>query len=275
MSVGYELRGVSAAYGRTRVLHGIDLTLTAGKVIALLGENGSGKSTLLKVLAGIVCPASGEVLFAQRSFSEISRSEAARRIGYLPQAFEPFFPATVHEVVRLGRLPRLRPFHGFTSADARAVTCALRETDALDLQYRQVQQLSGGERQRVYLARVLAGEPEVLLLDEPTASLDPRHRLAVAQIMARQARNGALVVFPTHELDVVMDVADEAVLIRSGSVLAAGQVERVLTGSNLEALFGVTAKVYSDETGNHHISLSLGGGPAYRSKPESAADKAP
>jgi iron complex transport system ATP-binding protein len=119
--------------------------------------------------------------------------------------------------------------------------------------------LSGGERQRVLLARVLAGQPEIFLLDEPTSNLDPRHRLKVASIMRRRADAGGLVVVPTHELDLAVQVADEAVLMKEGRVLAAGPLRTVLTSANLEQVFGVKARVFTGPEGLEHVALFLEG----------------
>jgi iron complex transport system ATP-binding protein len=254
-----ELRDVSLWYGASRVLDRVSVSFEKGRVIALLGENGSGKSTVLKILAGLLSPNLGSVLLEGRELQKVSRSEAACRIGYLPQAFEPFFPARVREVAVLGRIPHLRGFASAGPADYRAADEALEEADVLPLSCRNIQQLSGGERQRVLLARVLAGQPEIFLLDEPTSNLDPRHRLKVASIMRRRADAGGLVVVPTHELDLAVQVADEAVLMKEGRVLAAGPLRTVLTSANLEQVFGVKARVFTGPEGLEHVALFLEG----------------
>lgn len=256
--VRYRLRGVAAGYGARDVLRGVDLDLAGGRVVALLGENGSGKTTLLKVLAGLLPPRAGEVLLDGTPLSRWRRDEAARRIGYLQQAFEPFFPATAVELALLGRTPRLGRLGAPGEADRRAALAALAETDATPLSSRDVREMSGGERQRVYLARVLAGEPEVLLLDEPTANLDPRHRLLVVEVARRRADAGGLVVLSTHELDVAAAAADEAVLLQGGAVVAAGQVSGTLTGPLLSGLFGVRACVAEGPDGRPLVSLARG-----------------
>lgn len=259
--VRYSLRGVTAGYGARDVLRGVDLTLARGTVVALLGENGSGKTTLLKLLAGLLSPRAGEVLLDSRPLSRWPRDEAARRIGYLPQAFEPFFPATAVELTLLGRTPHLGRLGAPGEADRRAALAALAEADATLLSPRDVRELSGGERQRVYLARVLALEPEILLLDEPTANLDPRHRFLVVEVARRRASLGALVVLSTHELDVAAAAADAAVLLRDGSVLAAGGIRETLTSPLLSRLFDVTACVTEGADGRPLVSLArLGAG---------------
>lgn len=233
---------MSAGYARGRdVLHGVTLAFGAGRLVALLGENGSGKSTLLKVLAGLLAPARGEVLLEGKPLDRLPRRSAARVLGYQPQGFEPFFPATALDVVLLGRTPHLGPFATPSRADERLARAALEEVDAAGLEERDVRSLSGGERQRVYLARVLAGEPRVLLLDEPTASLDPRHRFLVLDVLRRRAEAGATCVFSTHEVDLAARTAHDAVLLSKGAVLAAGPVPESVTERSLSELFGIPA----------------------------------
>jgi len=211
--------------------------------VALLGENGSGKSTLLKVLAGLLVPSGGEVLLEGTPLGRVPRRAAARVVGYLPQGFEPFFPATALDVVLLGRTPFLGAFATPSRRDVDAARAALAEVDASGLEERDVRSLSGGERQRVYLARVLAGDPRVLLLDEPTASLDPRHRFLVLDVLRRRADAGVACVFSTHEVDLAARTADDAVLLVRGTILASGPVRQSVTERSLSDLFGVPACV--------------------------------
>ncbi len=231
------------------------LAFRPGRLVALLGENGSGKSTLLKVLAGLLAPSRGEVLLEGSSLARFPRRAAARLLGYLPQGFEPFFPATALDVVLLGRTPFLGPFATPSRHDAEVARGALEEVDAAGLEERDVRSLSGGERQRVYLARVLAGEPRILLLDEPTASLDPRHRFLVLDVLRRRADAGVSCVFSTHEVDLAARTADDAVLLARGEVLASGPVRESVTERSLSELFGVAACVTSLADGAPLVTL--------------------
>jgi iron complex transport system ATP-binding protein len=256
----YSLRGVSAAYGRREALSGVDLDLAAGEVVALLGENGSGKSTLLKLLAGLLPAASGTLTLDGRPLTELPRREAARRIGYLPQSFEPLFPATALEMVLLGRTAHLGFLGAPAAEDRSAARRALEETDTAAFAGRDVREMSGGERQRVFLSRVLAGATDVLLLDEPAANLDPRHRFLVVRVLRRKAAAGGLVVFSTHELDVAAAAADRVVLLRGGQVDQVGPVRETLTAETLTRLFGVPAVVSVGPAGRPLVSLA-GDGP--------------
>jgi iron complex transport system ATP-binding protein len=255
-SIRYRLRDVSASYGRREALSGVDLDLAKGEVVALLGENGSGKSTLLKLLAGLLAPSSGKLTLDDRPVGELARREAARRIGYLPQSFEPLFPASALEMVLLGRTAYLGLLGAPRANDHAAAWRALEETDTAAFAGRDVREMSGGERQRVFLSRVLAGETDVLLLDEPAANLDPRHRFIVVRVLRRKAAAGGLVVFSTHELDVAAAAADRVVLLREGRVVDVGPVRDTLTAEALTRLFGVPAIVSTGPSGRPLVFLA-------------------
>jgi iron complex transport system ATP-binding protein len=246
---------LAAGYGGREVLTDVTRAFDAGRVTALLGENGAGKSTFLKALAGIVPARRGTVRLGGRPLSEIPRREAARAFGYLPQGFEPLFPIIARDLVLLGRTPWRTAFGAPSARDRAAVEAALGEMDAGALAETDLGAMSGGERQRVLLARVLASEPGVLLLDEPTANLDPRHRFLVLDAMRRRAEAGGAVVFSTHELDIAASGADDAMLLSGGRVLAAGPVGDTLTEPLLSALFRVAACVTPGADGRPLISL--------------------
>ncbi len=249
------LRDLGSGYGGPDVLKDVGFDLPRGTVVVLLGENGAGKSTLLRVLAGLLPPRTGEVRLDGRLLGEVPRREAARRIGYLPQGFTPFFPMRALDAVLLGRMPHAARLGAPAAADVAAARRALEELDAAALAEADLREMSGGERQRVLLARVFAGAPEVLLLDEPTASLDPRHRLLVSDALRRRAASGVAILLATHELEVAA-AADRALLLARGRVLAEGPVEATLTAPLLTELFGVPARVTALPDGPPLISLA-------------------
>jgi iron complex transport system ATP-binding protein len=246
-----EARGLSAGYGARTVLSGVSLALAPGRVCVLLGENGSGKSTLLRALAGVLKPRAGEILLDGRAIASVPRRETA----YLPQGFEPLFPMRALDLVLLGRTPHVGAFGSPGAGDRAAAEAALDEMDAGALSGSDIRSISGGERQRVLLARVLAGAPSVLLLDEPTANLDPRHRFLVLDAMRRRAAAGGAVLFSTHELDVASQGADDAVLLAGGLVLAEGPVGATLTDGLLSRLFAVSARVSPGPGGRPLVSF--------------------
>ena len=255
MTVPLAAEALAAGYGAHDVIAEISHAFPTGRVTALLGENGAGKSTLLKALAGIVPARRGTVRLGGRPLLGVPRREVARALGYLPQGFEPLFPILARDLVLLGRTPWRTAFGAPSARDRAAVDAALSEMDAGMFAEVDLGAMSGGERQRILVARVLAGEPEVLLLDEPAANLDPRHRFLVIGAMRRRAEAGGAVVFSTHELDVASHGADDAVLLSGGRVLAAGPIADTLTEPLLSALFGVSACVTPGAGGRPLVSI--------------------
>lgn len=236
----FQASGLGYRYPGTarRALDGVDLVVPAGSVSAILGPNGSGKSTLLRLLLGAVRPDAGRVTFRGRPVEAWRRRELARRIGVVPQGEEAVFPLTVRELVAMGRYPHLGGWRREREADRRAVEEAMRRCDVLDLADRPLATLSGGERQRARIARALAQQPEVLVLDEPTASLDVRHEMAVFELLAAlAAEDGVTVVLVTHALNLAARYADRLLLLANGRAAAEGPPGRVLNRTVLEAVY--------------------------------------
>ena len=231
--------------GRHRVLDQVTVALAPGRVTVLLGPNGAGKSTLLRAMAGLVAPQAGQVTLDGRDVAHWPARERARTIGYLPQSGEVAWNMRARDVVALGR----QPHRTGAAADQAAVAAALEATDAAALADRAVSTLSGGERARVLLARVLAGEPEWLLADEPLASLDPAHQLDILDRLQQVARGGAGVVIVLHDLLHAGRMADDVLLLKGGRVLASGETAAVLTPENLRAAFEIEVSVAQDKSG--------------------------
>jgi len=217
-----EARGVSARLGLAEVLHGIDLSLAAGRWTSIVGPNGAGKSTLLKVLAGLLVHG-GEVRLHGRPLNALPGRARAQRLSWLGQGVAGEGSAddlTVYDVAMLGRLPHQRWLAAPSAADRAAVERALRSTQAWDWRARPLGQLSGGERQRVLLARALAVEAPLLLLDEPTAALGYEQTRQVQALIRRMAENGVACVLVTHNLPLAIDVCDRIVVLNRGRKVA-------------------------------------------------------
>lgn len=230
-----EARCVSLTFGQQPVLRDVDLALHAGEVVALVGPNGAGKSTLLSVLAGDVRPDHGEVHLAGRPLTRWTTSELAVRRAVLLQHAEMSFPFTVDEVVRMGRAP----WAGSPEEDADdlVVHDAMQQTDVAHLADRVFTSLSGGERARAALARVLAQQAGVLLLDEPTAALDVRHQEQVLGIARDRAGHGDAVAVVMHDLGVAAAHADRVVILARGAVVADGRPAAVMTSEVLSEVY--------------------------------------
>ena len=232
-------RNLTLGYPKAEaVIRSVSLSLTPGRMFAIAGPNGAGKSTLLAALAGIQPPLQGEVRFKGTLLSELSRRERARRIGYLPQTVRPSISYTVRELVHLGRYAHGTGFAFETQGDREAVELALEQTRTEHLADRLFQELSGGERQRVLTASVLAGEPEVILLDEPTASLDISGSCGVFDTFHHLAERGRTVGVVTHDLNLAGLYADDMVLLAEGTVIASGTPAQVLQEEPLRKAYG-------------------------------------
>jgi len=221
-----EARQLSVALGGRRIVHPLDLALGKGELVGLIGANGSGKSTLLRALAGLLPAESGSVSLGGKPLHQVPLREVARTMAYLPQSPECHWPLTADRVVALGRLP----FQGSsTTLDAQHITRALGAVDALYLRERPVTELSGGERARVFLARALAGDPALLLIDEPAAGLDPYHQLQLMELLQALAREGRGVLVVLHDLGLAARFCGRLFLLDGGKLIASGRPEAVLT----------------------------------------------
>jgi len=249
-----EARGLHAGYGRTVALDGLDAEARGGEVLAILGENGSGKSTFLKAIARIVTPSGGDLLLEGTSLARLARRDTARRIAYLPQSVDLVFPIRCLDLVLQGRAPRSRGFSADSPEDRRRAVEAMRACDVEALSDRDASALSGGERRRVFLARALAQEAEIWLLDEPTAGLDPRHRLEFLDLLRRVHRErAATVLLVTHEMDLAAAHADRVLILGKGRRLASGTPAEALTPETIRLAFGVEARVETGADGHRRI----------------------
>jgi len=231
---------VSAGYREKTVLHGVSLAASPGELVAVLGPNGSGKSTLLRVLAGTLAPSSGQVVLEGRALPELSRREVARCVAVVPQDSDVAFGFSVGEVVAMGRAPRQGALLIPTDEDRRLTLEALRLCELSSLVSRPVGELSGGERRRVVLARAIAQQPDVLLLDEPAAHLDVRHAVELYRLVKEMTRSrGMACVAVMHDLNAAARWADRASLLRDGRVVSDGAIDAVLDPDVLGDVFGV------------------------------------
>jgi iron complex transport system ATP-binding protein len=238
-----EARGVDFAYHTgSPVVAGASMAVRRGTLSAVIGANGSGKSTLVRLLAGLIAPSRGEVAFDGRPLAGFDRRALARRIAYVPQTNAAVFPFTALEVVLTGRTPHIPRMRFEGAEDRRKALEALATVEAAHLAGRPVTELSGGERQLVSVARALAQEPECLLLDEPSASLDAKHRGGLARVLRAECRErGLTALVVTHDLQLLDPGFDHVYAIRCGSVVAEGAPPDVLRDT-------VLAEVYDDAT---------------------------
>jgi iron complex transport system ATP-binding protein len=234
------------------VLHDVSATIPDGALVGILGPNGSGKTTLLKILGGLIRPSSGRASVDGKDLATMRRRDIARRLATVPQETRLAFDYTVMEVVLMGRYPHLAPFELEGQDDLAIAREALAATGTLHLADRVFDTLSGGEKQRVVIAGALAQEASAMLLDEPTASLDPGYQLEVAALLRTlNAERGVTMVVATHDLGLAAGLCRELVLLRGGRVLAAGATADVLTRESVRALYGIDADVRYHEGAGH------------------------
>ena len=234
-------RDVNVALAGRAVLRDLALSLTAGHLVALVGPNGAGKTTLLRTLSGLL-PSTGDIRIGGDALAILSLRERARRFAYLPQGHIMHWPLPARDIVALGRYP-----HGATDParlspkDTEAVLRAMQAVDVMQFSERRVTELSGGERSRVALARVLAVEAPVILADEPTASLDPRHQIDVMKNLRATADNGVLVIVVTHDLGLAARFADHVLVLQEGRLVSQGAPAHALSEQVMADVFRISA----------------------------------
>jgi iron complex transport system ATP-binding protein len=250
------LRADSVSFGYRSdsppILDGVSVEVARGDLLGIIGPNGSGKTTLLKLLAGALAPSAGAVSLEGRALSGWSRRERARRIAYVPQETHSAFDFAVLDIVLMGRFPHLGAFSLEGPEDLEIARRALAATGASAFESRPFSTLSGGEKQRVVIAGALAQSADLLLLDEPTASLDVGHQLEVGALLTRLNREqGVTMVLSTHDLNFAASLCRRLALLRGGRILRCGKTDDVLTADSVRALYDVEADVGRHERAGH------------------------
>jgi len=239
-------------------VQGVSLSVERGSVVGLLGPNGSGKTTLLRLLAGMLEPASGTVSLDGRPIAGMDARARARRIAVVPQETHLAFDYTVLEIALMGRYPHLGVFELEGPRDVQIARDALAATGTSALERRLFATLSGGEKQRVVIASALAQQAEILLLDEPTASLDVGYQFEIANLLGRLNKaRGLTIVVATHDLNFAAGLCQSLVLVSEGRVVNAGPTNDTLTSLNIQALYGVVADVYPHHAAGHLTVVPL------------------
>ena len=249
-----EVRGLSFRLGERQVLRDVSLALRPGDCAALLGANGAGKTTLLRMMLGFVRPHRGEVLLDGHPLASHARRAIARRIAYVPQAHAPSFPFTVREIVAMARAPVSGWGPTRTAEDEAAIADALERLGLTAFAERSYASLSGGERQAVLIARALAQGAGILLMDEPTASLDLGQRARLMRLLNALAAEGHAILMSTHQPELALRGFNRAVLLHGGEVLGDGSPRAILTAEALSGLYGVEVRLV--EAADRELFLS-------------------
>ncbi len=242
-----------AGYGRRRVVSEAAVEIERGQVLCLLGPNGSGKTTLFKTLLGLLPLQAGEVRLLGEPVAGWSRNAFARQVGYVPQAHDGIFPFTVEEVVLMGRAARVGRFATPSPHDRQVAMRCLQTLGIDHLASRVYTAISGGERQLALIARALAQEPALLVMDEPTASLDFGNQIRVLEHIARLRGEGIAILMSTHQPEHALRCADRVALLARGRITAAGPAAAIVTAARLAALYGVSEAAIA--AGLPHLSV--------------------
>jgi iron complex transport system ATP-binding protein len=231
---------INFSYASKPVMESVSFAVDEAQIVAIIGPNGSGKTTLLKIINGTLFPNSGQMLIDDRNTLQWSHQEIARKVAIVPQETAIIFPFYAEEIVLMGRFPHLNNYRFEDKKDYRIVHEAMEKTDTLAFATRRFDELSAGERQRVLIARALAQEPKVLLLDESTVFLDLKHQLQFLTLLRQlNAAQQLTVIFVTHDINLAAQNASRIILLYSGKIYAIGKPAEVITAANIKEVYDV------------------------------------
>jgi iron complex transport system ATP-binding protein len=255
-----EIKDLSAGYENGFVVHDVSLTVEPGEFVAVLGRNGSGKSTLIKAVQNLLGNVRGQVFFGGEDVFRMSPRRLAARIAYVPQLADPIFEYAVEEIVLMGRFARQGRFEKASGADAAAVDEAMRLTEVGSLRVKRLSQLSGGERQRVFIARALAQDAPLLLLDEPSLHLDINYQAEIYGILkGLQKEKKKTILAAEHNVNLAAAYAERLIFLKDGALAAEGTPRDTVTPANIREIFGADVDIRENaRTGLPEISLAGG-----------------
>lgn len=247
-----KVRNLEFSYSSVKVLEDVTMELTQSQMIGIVGPNGTGKSTLIRCIDRILEPKSGSILLDEKNIKHMAMMEIAKKLGYVPQTISSIFPTTVFDTVLMGR----RPHIGWRSSngDREKIVEILQLMEIEDIAMKEFNELSGGQQQKVLIARALAQEAEMLLLDEPTSNLDIRHQIEVMEIIKDLiAKKNISAVMAVHDLNLASRYADRVIMMKGGRIFDAGNPLDVLTPENIRSVYGVDAEVINSNGGVPYI----------------------
>jgi iron complex transport system ATP-binding protein len=249
MSPAIQTNNLTFAYKDKPALNGVSLSIESGEMVGILGPNGSGKTTLLKIFSAVLM-GRGEVKLNGRSIETFGKRELSRLFAVVPQESQILFPYTVAEIVLMGRASYHSPLALEGETDIEVARASMELTDSLSFSDRYLHELSGGEKQRVIIARALAQEPQILLLDEPSAFLDLKHQVQVFELMCRlNHEHNLTIVTALHDLNLAALFFPRLVMLRDGKVYRDGSPKEVLTEKTIEDVYGIRVRVQPDPSG--------------------------
>lgn len=242
-----ETKNIMFAYNSNYVLKDINLKIFPGKITTILGPNGSGKSTLLKVILGLLAPKSGQLYISGHNINELSYKQRAQKMAYVPQNHNAVFSWKVKDLVSMGRNPHMSFFSNLSDNDYNITYQSLERLSIEDMAERSFKSLSGGEQQLVLIARALAQEVEILIMDEPATGLDYANQVAVLRQLKRLAQAGITCIKTTHSPDQALWISDQTIFLKNGQVTANGETVSVITSESLSELYGIPISIIKNK----------------------------
>jgi iron complex transport system ATP-binding protein len=254
--VKLELEKVACGYGGPPVVRDINIRAEGGEFVGIVGPNGSGKTTILRCISGVIPVERGRILVDGRALQEMDTMEIARNIAVVPQDHHIGFEFPVHDIVLMGRYPHIARFRFENKNDYKKTESVMKNTGVYSLRERAATELSGGEKQRVIIARALAQEPRILLMDEPTSHLDISHQLEVLDLVKNLVRDhGLMVVGVFHDFFMATRYCDRLIMLHKGRIISEGAVEDVLSEKNFADVFGVEARTRQNGDGRLYVDV--------------------
>lgn len=249
-----NIKNLSFAYKKDlKILDDISISLEQGNILGILGPNGTGKTTFIKCINRIHEPLEGEIIFEDRNLRALKHEDVAKIIAYVPQYINTSFSMSVIDAVMMGRLPYAK--RSYLEDDKRIVFDVIRSMELEDFAFRNIRELSGGERQRVFVARALAQNPKMIILDEPTSSLDLHNQLFILRTIEKVAREKNITIVMTiHDLNLAAMFCDKILMLKNKKIFAYGSTDEVLTEDNVNTMYKVNTKI-TEEEGYKHIRL--------------------
>lgn len=238
-----EIKDIASGYGKKNIIKDITFDVSTGEALCLLGPNGVGKTTLFKTILGFIKPQNGSILLNETSIFDYSSKDLAKLIGYVPQAHNPPFPFKVMDVVLMGRTAYLNNFSSPSKKDHQIAEEAMETLNITYLKDKIYTEISGGEKQLVLIARALAQEPKILIMDEPTSNLDYGNQIRVLEHIDKLVKNGLGLIMTSHFPNHVFLCASKVVVIKNGRLHSKGTPEEVLTENNITDIYGINTKV--------------------------------
>jgi len=250
-----DIKNLTFSYGDRNVLNDISFRVENGEILGILGPNGSGKTTLINVINGYLKKDGGEILIKNKKIEKYSRKELARIMGVVPQDMIPAFDFTVYDIVSMGRYPHLGIIDPISDRDEMLIFEALKKTGLYELKDKSIREISGGERQRVFIARAIAQDPEIILLDEPTSNLDIRFQIEILEIIEKMREEGKTVLMSMHDVNLAIRYCTKLALISEGRIYAIGEPDDVISEESIEKVYGISGRIIRN--GGNRIAYIL------------------